>query len=83
MPASVLLMPEAVKAAQMYRSGYGTPEIAQALGRSRKAIRTGLRHMGVPTRAASDARMAWLALHDERRQWPFPAKPPEPKEKTE
>lgn len=86
MPASVLLMPEAVKAVQMYRSGYGTPEIAQALGRSRKAIRTGLRHMGVPTRTNAEARRAWLALRQNLpRPWPFPAKPeptPEPKEKT-
>ena len=84
MPASVLLMPEAVKAVQLYEQGYGTPEIAQALGRSRKAIRTGLRHMGISTRTNADARKAWLATRDERRQWPFPAKPPEPtKEKTE
>lgn len=79
MPASVLLMPEAVKAVQLYEQGYGMPEIADTLGRSRKAIRTGLRHMGVPTRTNAEARRAWLALrNDTPRQWPFPARPPEP-----
>lgn len=81
MPASVLLMPEAVQAVQMYQQGYGTPEIARTLGRSRKAIRTGLRHMGVQTRTNAEARLAWLALREDApRPWPFPAKTPEPKQ---
>lgn len=87
MPASVLLMPEAVKAVQLYEQGYGTPSIAQALGRSRKAVRTGLRHMGVPARTSTEGLHAWLALREAalppppepvKPYWPFPVKPIEP-----
>jgi hypothetical protein len=62
MPASVLLMPEATKAVQMYAAGHSTPQIAQALGRSRKAIRTGLRQMGVAPRSPANGYRAWLRL---------------------
>jgi hypothetical protein len=62
MPAAVLLMPEATKAVQMYAAGHSTPQIAAALGRSRKAIRTGLRQMGVAPRSAADGYRAWLRL---------------------
>lgn len=55
MPASVMTMPEATKAVQMYQSGASQPEIAEALRRSRKAVRTALRQLGVPARSASDA----------------------------
>jgi IS30 family transposase len=64
MPASTLLMPEAKKAVAMHEQGYSQPQIAQALGRSRKAIRTGLRHMGVASRSPADGYRAWLRLRD-------------------
>jgi hypothetical protein len=62
MPASTLLMPEAKRAVQMHEQGYSQPQIAQALGRSRKAIRTGLRHMGVTPRTSADGYRSWLRL---------------------
>lgn len=46
----------------MYEQGHSQPQIARALGRSRKAIRTGLRHMGVTTRSRRDGYLAWLRL---------------------
>jgi hypothetical protein len=51
----LLTMPEATKAAQMYRQGLSHPQVARELGRSRKAIRTALRLLGVPARNASEA----------------------------
>lgn len=55
MPASVMTMPEATKAVQMYQAGHGQPEIAAALQRSRKAIRTAFRQLGVQTRDRAEA----------------------------
>jgi DNA-binding NarL/FixJ family response regulator len=58
MPASVLTMPEATKAVRLYAKGDGTPAIAAALGRSRKAVRTALRQLGVRPRSLSEATRA-------------------------
>lgn len=60
MPASVMTMPEAARAVQMYREGYSQPQIATALGRSRKAVRTALRQLGVQTRTSADGYRIWL-----------------------
>lgn len=62
MPASVLLITEAKKAVQMHAQGYSQKQIARALGRSRKAVRTGLRHMGVQQRSSADGYRLWLQL---------------------
>jgi biotin operon repressor len=62
MPASVLLITEAHKAVQMHEQGYSQPQIAQAIGRSRKAIRTGLRQMGVAPRSPAEGYRLWLKL---------------------
>ena len=62
MPASVLTMPEATRAAQMHQAGHSELQIAAALGRSRKAVRTGLRQIGVQPRTKGEGYRAWLAL---------------------
>lgn len=50
MPASTMTMPEARRAAQLYESGLSQPEVAKRLQRSRKAVRTALRRLGVELR---------------------------------
>jgi DNA-binding NarL/FixJ family response regulator len=55
MPASVMTMPEAKKAVQMYAEGYSQPQIAAHLNRSRKAVRTALRQLGVKPRTLAEA----------------------------
>lgn len=62
MPASVLLITEAKRAVQMYEQGYSQKQIARALGRSRKAVRTGLRHMSVTQRSSDEGYRTWLRL---------------------
>ena len=39
----------------MYQQGYSQPQIAASLNRSRKAVRTVLRQLGVKTRTSSEA----------------------------
>jgi hypothetical protein len=58
MPASVMTMPEAVKAKTMYEQGHGQPEIARALNRSRKAVRTAFRQLGIEVRSRAEAQRA-------------------------
>ena len=55
MPAIKTTMPEARKAAHLYAQGLSQPQVAATLGRSRKSIRTALRHLGVEPRDASAA----------------------------
>lgn len=59
MPASVLTMPEATRAAAMYAQGHSEPEIARTLGRSRKSIRTGLRQIGIKPRTSAEGLRIW------------------------
>lgn len=68
MPASVMKMPEARKAVQMYQEGFSQPQIAQAVGRSRKAVRTALAQLGVKPRTPTEGYLAWL----EQRKSPHP-----------
>jgi hypothetical protein len=58
MSASTVTMPEATVIRQMYESGHGTPAIAVTVGRSRKAVRTALRQLGVELRSRSQAQYA-------------------------
>lgn len=62
MPASVMTMPEASKALQMHEAGHSQPQIAAALGRSRSAVRTALRQLGVAPRTPTEGYRAWLQL---------------------
>jgi hypothetical protein len=62
MPASKTTMPEALTIAKLYEQGYGTKRIAAATAKSRKAVRTALRHLGVQMRDLKEARRAELAL---------------------
>lgn len=62
MPASVMTMPEAKKAAQMHAEGYSQPQIAKALGRSRSAVRTAFRQLDIQTRNPAEGYRAWLRL---------------------
>lgn len=55
MPASRTTMPEAKKAAALYLAGKSQPAVAAELGKSRKAVRTALRHLGVQARNGADA----------------------------
>ncbi len=66
MPASQMTMPEATRAAQMHREGYSQKQIAQALDRSRKAIRSALRQLGVQQRSRGEGYRTWLALRGGR-----------------
>lgn len=61
MPASVMTMPEAKKAAQMYEEGYSQPQIAQEIGRTRKAVRTAFRQLGIQPRSSAEGYRLWLA----------------------
>lgn len=60
MPASVMTMPEAKRAAQMYAEGYSQPQVAKTLCRSRKAVRTALRQLGIPMRSSAEGLRARL-----------------------
>jgi biotin operon repressor len=66
MPASVMTMPEATKALQLYEAGYSQPQIAAEIGRSRKAVRTAFRQLGVQPRSSTDGYRAWLRLRGGR-----------------
>lgn len=57
MPASVMTMPEARKAIDLYQQGLSQPAVAQAIKRSRKAVRTAFRQLGVQMRDASQAQL--------------------------
>jgi IS30 family transposase len=61
MPASTVTMPEARHVAKLYGMGYSQTQIARSLGRSRSAIRTALRLLGIPTRTPTAGYRAWLA----------------------
>ncbi len=60
MPASVMTMPEATRARQMHERGMSQPQIAQALGRSRKAVRTAFKQLGIEQRSPADGYREWL-----------------------
>jgi DNA-binding NarL/FixJ family response regulator len=62
MPASVMTMPEATKAVQLHALGYSQPQIAQELGRSRKAVRTAFRQLGVKQRTNAESQCARARL---------------------
>lgn len=67
MPASVMTMPEASRALDLYGKGYSQPQIAKEIGRSRKAVRTAFRQLGVSPRSRGDGYRAWLRLHGGKR----------------
>jgi AraC-like DNA-binding protein len=62
MPASPILMPEALKAADLYAQGYSLPQIAEVVGRSRKTVATGLRMLGHQPRSRTEGYRQWLRL---------------------
>lgn len=64
MPASSLLMPEARKAAELYAQGYSMEQTAAKIGRSRKVVATGLKHMGVKTRPLTEGAALWRKRKD-------------------
>jgi IS30 family transposase len=68
MPASVLLAPEGKRLAELYAQGYSVPQIAETLGRSRKAIRTGMRHLGMQPRTSAEGLRVWLRLRGKKKQ---------------
>lgn len=60
MPASVMTMPEALKARQMHEQGLSQVQIAAALGRSRKAVRTMFRQLDIQPRSSAEGYRTWL-----------------------
>ena len=62
MPASPILMPEAMKAAELYAKGHSMSQIALVVGRSRKTVATGLRQLGLDARTTTEGYREWLRL---------------------
>lgn len=60
MGASVMTMPEATRAVQMYAEGYSQPQIAKALGRTRTAVRTAFKQLGVKQRTPTEGVREWV-----------------------
>jgi ParB-like chromosome segregation protein Spo0J len=48
------------RAAELYELGFSQPEVAGALGRSRKAVRQALKRMGVPIRTSQQGQREWI-----------------------
>jgi len=71
MPASVMTMPEAKRAVEMHAEGFSQPQIAAALNRSRKAVRTAFRQLGVQQRSRAEGLRERIKQAGGHRPWQF------------